>query len=274
MIRTAAVFILMLGIACVSETRRAPPERVTLAFGRSATGAILDVVNTATTRMRTFSARQPTRDRTETVDFTTRTTMGEKYADGVFNARVTTTAKDGHSSLREMAFPELHEVIELTTTARGEVLRAGGYAPSSVFFIPSLPLPAGPVRIGDTWALDHDWTSGVDHFPLRLEIIGVLKDIDFCAGGHVCADVEVSGHVALRVPPDNAGARFDSRVRGRAVFDVDRGDVIWAHVVSREEITLGPEVSVIESCLLSRVAGGPRPTCVPDFADPINVPKF
>ena len=247
------------------------PSEVTLEFGRVPPGAVLEVRNSATTRLRTFGHGQPLRDRRETVDFTTQSEIRGKPG-GRLHSRLTTVAKDGHSSLAEMAFPELHQSLDFVTTPAGEVMRAGTYPPTSVFFLPTLPLPRDAVRVGDTWALDQDWISGVDHFPLRLEVIGILAEIRRCLSGHVCADVEVSGHVVLRVPPDDAGARFDSRVRGHALFDVDRGEVIWAEMRSREEITLGPEVSLIESCLVSR-AGSARVACEPDFDRALAVPR-
>ena len=252
------------------------PDRITLAFGAEP-GSTFDARNSATTRMRAYSSGQLLRDRRETVDFTTRATVTARdRAAGVFESTVTTLTKEGKGALRAMAYPERGETIAYRARTNGRVLSAGHYPRDSVFYIPSLPMPAGEVTVGDTWAMEHEWTSGAEAFPLRIEVIGILRAILPCRGTRVCADVEISGHVLLAAPSDRPGARFDSRVRGRALFDLDRGDVTWTEVRSREEITLGTELSLVDSCLVSwpAIVGAPAPACDPAFEADIVVPEL
>jgi hypothetical protein len=167
--------------------------------------------------------------------------------------KVKTVEKDGTADLHELGFPEMGEAIDYVIRGNGEVLKAGHYPEQSLFFVPALPVPSASVKVGDTWPMDHTWYSAKDGIPLRLQVIGILKDIVACEGGKVCADIEISGDVklgAMKAVPRNV---FSSRLWGRMLFSLDRGDVIWSQMRSREDMkTPGHEMKV-SSCMLSEM---------------------
>jgi hypothetical protein len=109
------------------------------------------------------------------------------------------------------------------------------------------------VGVGDTWTLDYTWVSGHDHIPLRLAVVGILKDIVPCEKKNVCADIEVSGSVNLVKTPDVRGAKFESRIWGRVLFSIDRGDVIWSKMLSHEIVGVEKESTDVLSCIVSRM---------------------
>lgn len=242
--------------ACKSTGKAASgpaPETVKIEFAGKA-GSSFDTMYHSNSRVRKYAEGQITNDRTESIDFTVRTkTTGVK--DGQITSVVRTVEKDGTSSLHDLAFPELNEEIEFVVKPSGEVVKAGKYLPQSIYFVPSLPTPGRPVAVGDTWTMEHTWYSAHEGIPLKLSVVGILKDIVRCEGGY-CADVEVNGGVNLALAPTVAGARFDSRVWGRVLFSLDRGDVIWSEMRSKEEMSIDKSRSLSESCMISRVKFG------------------
>ena len=203
-------------------------------------------------RILSYQDRQLLRDRTESVDFTVNThvsTYSEAEKLLAFEAR--TVRKDGTVPLHDFAFPELNEQIEYQVRGNGQVLKAGSYPPQSLFFVPSLPVPKKPVNIGDTWSLEHTWVSSKEGIPLKLEVIGILKNVVTCEGSKLCADVEVSGHVSLIAEPTAKGAKFASRIWGRMMFSLERGDVIWSEMRSQEEMGVQSDRMIVSSCMVS-----------------------
>jgi hypothetical protein len=253
--RISALIIAAVALSACAHTRKGPalgpaPKQVTLLFnGRK--GEQTTTRYYSNSRTRRYSDGQMTNDRTEIVDFgvQTKTTGIENK---VISTVVKTVRKDGTVDLHDLAFPELGEEIEFETRTNGEVLKAGQYPSHSIFFVPSLPIPDKPVEAGDTWTMEHTWYSGHEHIPLKLDVVGILKGIVPCEDGY-CADIEVSGSVSLVARPAAAGARFDSRVWGRTLFSLKRGDVIWSEMRSREEMTAQPERTFVESCMISQM---------------------
>ena len=80
--------------------------------------------------------------------------------------------------------------------------------------------------------------------------MGILKGFVPCEGVW-CADVEVSGNVMIAIPQSENSARFDSRLWGRMLFSLTRGDVIWSELRSREEVIVPTERTLVESCMVS-----------------------
>lgn len=208
----------------------------------------------STSRILTYSDRQLVKDRTESVEFTTKTDIkafdGEKQTIEFTN---TTIHKDGVVPLHDLAFPEKGEALDYLIKTTGEVLRVGDLPPQSIFYVPSMPTPVGRVEVGDTWPMEHLWASSRDGIPLRLQVVAILKSLTTC-NGHKCADVEISGSVKLAVAPDRT-AKFESRVWGRMLFDLERGDVTWSQTRSREEMMNLADRVVVNSCMVSETKG-------------------
>jgi hypothetical protein len=247
--------LLMIGCASLKgkKSRASLPDQVEILFkGRAGTGS--ETVYHSNARTRIYSDGQLTRDHQEIVDFEVASRVTEAD-DKTITTIVKTTRKDGTVDLHELAFPELGEELDFIQRPTGEVLKAGKYSSNSIFFVPSLPIAGHPVAIGDTWPLEHTWISGHDHIPLKLDVIGILKDIVPCEAGGVCADIEVSGSVHLVMLPTTVGSKFDSRVWGRVLFSLQRGDVIWSEMRSHEEMAVGGERNDVLSCMVSAMKG-------------------
>ncbi len=211
----------------------------------------------STSRILTYTDKQLIKDRTETVDFTVINQfkkVDEKTDTIHFSS--TTTRKDGTVQLHDLAFPEKDEVIDYVIRSTGEVVKAGRFPMQSIFFVPSVPIPDDRVEIGDTWTMEHVWSSARDGVPLKLEVVAILKDIVKCEKNKRCADIEISGHVNLLLAPDNPGARFDSRVWGRMLFSLERGDVLWAQTRSKEEMVHSGDRVSVNSCMVSEMKAG------------------
>lgn len=205
-------------------------------------------------RTKTYSDTQLLRDRQEAVDFTVESkTVDVNAPQKLIHFKTKTIRKDGSEDLHELAFPEMGEEIDFLIRQNGEVLAAGNYAPQSLFFVPSLPIPKHPVKIGDTWDLEHTWFSAHEAIPLRLSVVAILKDLVDCEGGKTCADLEVSGNVRLVATPTQPGARFDSKVWGRMLFSLERGDIIWSEMRSEEEMLVKGDRTLVSSCMVSEM---------------------
>ncbi|MGZ6480619.1 MAG: hypothetical protein ACXWQE_15010 [Bdellovibrionales bacterium] len=200
------------------------------------------------------------RDRTEGVDFTVDTHVTEfDPAKKILKYEVRTTEKDGAVELHDLAFPELNEQLYYTVRTNGEVLNVNNLRSKSLFYVPALPTPKAPVQIGDTWTMEHDWVSSKDGIPMQLEVVAILKDIVACEKKNVCADIELSGHVEVMSAPKVVGARFNSRLWGRVLFSLERGDVIWSEMRSTEEMAATGDRMAVRSCMVSEMKLGGKP---------------
>lgn len=235
-----------------SVSRGPAPQQVEIIF-KGTPGEKSETAYYSNAHTLNFTEGQLVRDHVEVVEFGVTTTTKAVRGD-ILETSVKTKFKDGTVDLHELAFPELGEEIGYILRKNGQILRAGIYSSQSIFFVPSLPIPKGAVAIGDTWPMEHMWISGRDRIPLKLQIIGILKDIVPCDVSGYCADIEVSGSVNLVLLPATQDVRFDSRVWGRLLFALDRGDVVWSEMRSREEMLVGKERTQVESCMVSKMA--------------------
>jgi hypothetical protein len=220
-------------------------------------GALTETRYHSKSRILTYADSQLRRDRLETVDFLVQNrVVATDPASGVLRVQTTTVNKDGPVPLHDLAFPELLETIDYVFRPTGEVLMAGPFPPSSIFFVPSVPIAKEKVQVGDTWVLEHVWRSSRDGVPLKLEILAILKDLVKCEGKNTCADLEISGHVNLVVAPDAAKALFISKLWGRMLFSIERGDVIWSQTRSLEDVRHPGGRVLVNSCMTSEMRLG------------------
>jgi hypothetical protein len=265
--------------ACASQsTRSGLPSAVVLEF-RGKPGETTDTRYYSNAHISTYEGPQLIRDRLEGVDFTVASHVSEFEPVGkLLKFEVRTTRKDGSVDLHDLAFPELNEEIEYVIRSNGEVLKAGRFPPQSLFYVPSMPIPKGAVAVGDTWTMSHVWYSAHDAVPLQLDVVGILKEIMPCEGGKVCADVEVSGHVNLVNRPTTIGSKFESRLWGRLLFSLERGDVIWSEMRSEEEFGVPGQRMAVRSCMLSETDLGrelkTKFACDPDKDEILKTPAL
>lgn len=219
-------------------------------------------------RTKTYSDAQLLRERQEAVDFTVETRVVDVNApQKSIHFKTKTIRKDGTGNLHELAFPEPGEEIDFLMRQNGEILAAGDYSPQSLFFVPSMPIPKHPVQVGDTWDLVHTWYSAQNSIPLRLSVVAILKGVTDCEGHKRCADIEVSGNVKLVATPTQPGANFDSKVWGRMLFSLERGDIVWSEMRSEESMFVRGDRTLVSSCMISEMKLGAdyktKPECEP-----------
>jgi hypothetical protein len=164
---------------------------------------------------------------------------------------VSVVHKDGLVDLHSLGFPEVNEELFFRFATDGRVLKAGDYSATSVFYVPPLSLPPRAVTVGESWELNHAWVSKENGIPLGLEIVTILKQVVQC-GSDLCADLEISGSVKIDAPTSK-DLDFISDVRGRMLFSIDRGVIVWSLVNNRERLTTKESVLKVKGCMVARL---------------------
>lgn len=199
-----------------------------------------------------FEDSQKVRDHQETMDFTVLTKVAEAN-EKQLKISTKTIEKDGTSGLHDFAFPELDETVDFIYTKKAQVLSADPFPKESIFFLPPISLPNGPAKVGDTWTMNHAWVSSNQGLPLNLDLVTIFKDLVSCGKFGQCADLEVSGRIDVISDKFQRSVSFDSRLWGRILFSIDKGDVVWSEVRSRESFKAGNTEMRVMSCMVSRM---------------------
>ena len=204
---------------------------------------------------RTFENQSIRHQREEIVEFTVQSkVVSSDRVAGLTAYEVTTLEKDGPVNLRDMAFPEVGEVLPLVVSEKAMVVSAGNYPKNSIFFVPPLSLPSRAVSVGDTWTMEHSWVSLNNGLKLELSLVTILKRVIQCPDGGACFELEVSGDVTL---PDmksgQTSSHLDSKIFGRLLFSEPHASIIWSDVRNRESfLSEGMRVEVL-SCIQSQL---------------------
>ncbi|MCB0392176.1 MAG: hypothetical protein KDD58_12870 [Bdellovibrionales bacterium] len=202
-------------------------------------------------KIKTFEQNQLVREKDEIVEFKVKSESVKPDNNNNFiRTIVTTLEKDGLVDLHDLAFPEVKERIEFVFRQNADVLYAGSYPQSSVFYVPPLSLPDEKVEIGDTWEMQKSWVSMKNNIPLKLNLVTILKNIYECGKNEKCADLEVSGDIGI-ITTMNESTKFNSQISGRIIFLIDKGTILWSVVNSDESFTIGPTRLEVKSCLNS-----------------------
>lgn len=162
-----------------------------------------------------------------------------------------TTSKNGSGDLHDFAMPELGEEIIFDLDETSRVYQAGNYPAASIFFVPPLSLPDYPVRKGDTWVMDAEWINSSNKAPFHMQITSVLKEFLRC-GNYRCADIEISGSAKI-MGVDESKFRFGSSIRGRYIFVIETGSVLWSVVRSDQNLMTSKVHAEVKNCFFSRL---------------------
>jgi len=192
-------------------------------------------------------------------------TLKAEAAKDRFTQSLTIVKKEGTVDLHDFAMPELGESLEVTADSHGRILKAGDYPENSVFYVPPVSLPDGPVSIGDTWTLKAGWLSLEEMIPYQLDMVSILKAVWKC-GKDRCAQIEISGDVTLDGPAAQAMS-FKSQWRGMIYFDIEAGTVVWSRVDSVEQFAAGNVRRDVDSCLEAALVS-PDEEKIPGLAKP------
>jgi hypothetical protein len=101
-------------------------------------------------------------------------------------------------------------------------------------------------------------------------MVSILKGFVVC-GKDQCADIEISGEVLMNpgVPILSSVMTFKSEWRGRILYAINSGNIVWSRVNSEESFASDPVRREVVSCLESvlqkpsddALKGVDRPTC-------------
>ncbi|MEQ1877760.1 MAG: hypothetical protein ABL958_14040 [Bdellovibrionia bacterium] len=185
----------------------------------------------------------------EKVEFAVQTTTREVFPTGDVGYLIETVSRVGDIKLHDLAFPEPGEKLEQILTRNARVVKAGEYSPDSIFYLPPIPLPVEPVKVGDTWTMRHQWASDSTGVPLELDMVAILKGIYVCGENDQCADIEISGQVSLpqRIPK----LTLDSEITGHLIFAVQHGSIVWSEIRTTEKVAAEKGRSYVVSCMKS-----------------------
>lgn len=195
----------------------------------------------------THETSQLVRRKEEGVEFTVESRF-KPAKDGEIVFDEETIEKDGQVRLHDLAFPELNEVIEFTMKQRGEILKAGAYPSSSIFFVPTVPLPSEAVKVGDTWPFHHEWISMSSGVPLSVDLAVIFKSAYRC-GDEKCALMEISGKVDL-LGAIGPALIFSSDISGFMLFAIDSGTLLATRVANQETMMKDEVLMKVKSCMV------------------------
>ncbi|MCB9026065.1 MAG: hypothetical protein H6625_07100 [Bdellovibrionaceae bacterium] len=204
-------------------------------------------------KVKSYEQNQLVREKDEIVEFKVESKILDKDKDNNFvRMIVTTLEKDGLVDLHDLAFPEVKERIEFVYKPNAEVVYAGGYPSSSVFYVPPLSLPESEVEVGDTWEMQRSWVSMKNNIPLKIQMVTILKNLYPCSGKDTCADLEISGDISIIAALDKK-TNFNSLISGRIIFSIEKGSILWSLIKSSESLSISDSRMDVQSCLISNL---------------------
>jgi hypothetical protein len=189
--------------------------------------------NCSATHTKTFEKGRISHERVEGVDFEVESKTVSVDGDRM-TQEVRTVSKDGTVPLHSFALPEYGETLELITNSQAKVFKAGNYPKESIFFVPPIPLPDHPVKVGESWVMKVWWLSEQSTLRLSSKVTATLLGVQPC-GESTCADVEMKGSVLLD-PPVNKKGEFNHSLRGRYLLELKRGLLVWGEFQSTERL--------------------------------------
>ncbi len=204
---------------------------------------------------RSFENQELRHERDETIEFTAEAFTARVEPEH-FTQVVTVPRKEGSVDLHDFAMPEPGESLEITLTPKAQILKASDWPRNSIFYVPPVSLPAGPVNVGDTWAMRAQWAALADQVPYELDMVSILKRFVAC-GEDTCAEIEVSGEVAMSRELQMSMQQtilFKSEWRGTLLFAIKAGTVLWSRVDSEELFAFERVRRDVRSCLEARLA--------------------
>lgn len=218
---------------------------------------------------KSFESGQLRHQKEESVEFASQAETLKVEPDGKFTQVITIPRKDGTVDLHGFALPEPGEKLEITADSRSRILKAGDYPKTSIFYVPPVSIPEGPVAVGDTWSMQSSWQSLEEGIPFQLDMVSILKGFWSC-GTDTCAEIEISGGVGIQ-PPTNQVISFKSEWKGKVYFAVGAGTVVWSRTDSEEMFAADNVYRKVETCLESalaepaeiRLPGVAKPACEP-----------
>ncbi len=216
---------------------------------------------------------QAQQETTDEFNFTVDTKV--THVDNVNNLatyRINVLKKDGPGELADFAMPDIGETLDLVLTRDGQVVKAGDYPPGSLYYVAPTSLPKDDVKVGDTWLMRAEWVSLKSGVPMHLEVVSTLKSIRDCGAIGRCAEIEISGDETIigaasnplsskvvtgktpkKAQPivEDVKMRFKSEMKGRVLFSIEKGAVLFSYMRSEEHMTGEKDTLDSDSCMTS-----------------------
>jgi hypothetical protein len=158
-----------------------------------------------------------------------------------------TIRSDSNMDLADLAMPELNKELKITMYPNAEVFEVDGQPKTSIFYVPPISLPLHKVKIGDTWAMKRIWLTAKTGIPIQVEMLTTFKNLLECGQGDLCADLSLDGIISLPTA-DLDKIKIESEMKGRVLFSLKTGNVVWSGVRSGEAITVNGKTQVVKSC--------------------------
>lgn len=210
-------------------------------------------------KTRTFEGMRIMHERSEAVEFVVKS-QTKTVEDKSVSYSIETIYKAGFVNLRDMAFPELGEKLETTVSENGEILKAGNYPKDSIFYIPYLPLPDHPVKVGDSWSYSREWKGLANGLTFLIALNSTLRNVYECGGGaDQCYEIEILGDIsapelANKKTPTKKNKKtpnflkLESKVEGRMLFSRNTASLVWSDVRNIENFEVDKNRVEVRSC--------------------------
>jgi hypothetical protein len=203
---------------------------------------------------KTFDGNQLLHKRIEEADFQSKTVTGSGGSGNIYQT-METLSKDGSLNLHDFAYPEIGEKIDFEFSPEGEVLKAGKYPKSSLFFVPPLPLPHFAVKKDDHWEMKSGWASEEGGLPLTVTLHATYLNQKKC-GDHTCVNIGVEGEVHMDAKLEKKNG-FGHKISGRFLFEPKRGLLVWSEFLSDEHLQTEGARAEVRSILRSELLSPP-----------------
>lgn len=198
----------------------------------------------------TFEANSLTSTHEESVEFTVLNEYLKNLGNGKYITRQSIASKDGTIDLHEYALPEIGEDLVTTLDSLGNIIKAGAYPKDSIYYIPTIVFPKEAVKPGDTWSSEFKWLTD-QNIPLVLKLLSIHKGYVRCGQQDLCADIELSAEVQMPTPI--GATSFASLWKGRLLFAISRGSIVWSILESHEAWNHDETHREVRSCLESLI---------------------
>lgn len=158
-----------------------------------------------------------------------------------------TIRSESNMELSDLAMPELNKEIKITMYPNAEVFEVEGKPKTSIYYVPPISLPLHKVKVGDTWTMKRIWLTAKTGVPIQIDMLTIFENLLHCGKEDMCADLEISGKISLPTA-DPEKINILSDMRGRVLFSLKTGSVVWSSIRSEEEISVDGKTQVVKSC--------------------------
>ena len=160
----------------------------------------------------------------------------------------------GSVDLSELGFPKDKKTLSAIYYPNGSVVKVEGKDKDGIYYVPPISLPLRKVKVGDSWQLNHAWLTAKDKLPLKLGLESTLVAVHECPINkkkmRTCAEINIAGSIDI-LGLNKDKLTFKSEIKGKLIFAVEHGSVLWSEVQSRELLSGSDSKVDIQSCMTS-----------------------